>query len=74
MAAGPVARSRAQIPLRLCFSRDIPSAFVLIEGYFHIFSEPIFPRPSKLSKKKRNLMLFLTVLKLSENFPPARFY
>ena len=34
MAAGPVARSRAQIPLRLCFSRDIPSAFVLIEGYF----------------------------------------
>ena len=34
MAAGPVARSRAQIPLRLFFSRDIPSAFVLIEGYF----------------------------------------
>ena len=31
MAAGPVARSRAQIPLRLCFLLFLPSIFDILQ-------------------------------------------
>ena len=40
------------------FSRDIPSAFVLIEGYF---LRAYFSATIQTFQKKRNLMLFLTV-------------